>query len=404
LSGLEIFIVDDKAVNRDTIAELAVLWGMKPTLAESGARALELLQAARQSRHSFPLVVLDARMQGVDGFQVLRRIHDDPALAGSVVMALPQSRTRADLAQCRELGVSTALIKPIGQSELLDALLVALGVRLPEDPAIESPPPAPTLVRGRPLTILLAEDNAVNQKLAIRILERAGHHVTLARNGREALAALQDPRQFEFDVVLMDIQMPEMDGMEATGEIRQREKISGKHVPVLAMTANAMRGDRERYLAGGMDGYVSKPVNPADLFAEIERCVANTERNPAMPENIHDLDEPIDRISLLERVEGDHELLGEMIRLFQEDAPGLLATMRDALQRGDMVVLERSAHSLKGAAGNLSAKPTVTAAWQLEQGAKNKDAGSVTARFAEVERVVSRLLHACAEITQGVSK
>ena len=161
----------------------------------------------------------------------------------------------------------------------------------------------------------------MNQKLAIRLLEKAGHRVTLASTGREALAAWENAGIPGFDVVLMDIQMPEMDGMEATAAIREREKSSGKHIPILAMTAHAMRGDKERYLASGMDGYVSKPIHPAGLFAEIERCLAAPGRSNTMTEITQGTGELIDRVSLLERVEGDQELLTEMIHLFQEDAP-----------------------------------------------------------------------------------
>ncbi len=186
--------------------------------------------------------------------------------------------------------------------------------------------------------------------------------------------------------------------------IRNREKSSGRHVPILAMTAHAMRGDKERCLASGMDGYISKPIQPAGLFAEIERCLGASGGGNTMAENSQEPDEQIDRVSLLERVEGDQELLTEMIHLFQEDAPNLLAAMRDAQQRGDMAVLERSAHSLKGAVSNFSAKAAAAAALQLEQDARNKDAESAKKSLVDVERSVKNLLPALAELCQGVSK
>jgi two-component system, sensor histidine kinase and response regulator len=244
----------------------------------------------------------------------------------------------------------------------------------------------------------------VNQKLAIRLLEKAGHRVTLASTGSEALAAREEAGVPGFDVVLMDIQMPEMDGMEATAAIREREKGSGKHIPILAMTAHAMRGDKEKYLASGMDGYVSKPIHPAGLFAEIERCLAASGGDNSMTEITQGPGELIDRVSLLERVEGDRELLTEMIHLFQEDSPKLLTAMRDALQRGDMAVLERSAHSLKGAASNLSAKATAAAALQLEKDAKSNDAESAKKSLTEVERAVELLRPTLAELCLGVTK
>jgi two-component system sensor histidine kinase/response regulator len=266
------------------------------------------------------------------------------------------------------------------------------------------PPPIREAPKGRSLNILLAEDNFVNQKLAIRILEKAGYNVTLAANGREVLKALERARPRGFDVVLMDIQMPEMDGLEATTAIRDREKSSREHLPIIAMTANAMRGDRERYLDGGMDGYISKPINSLGLFAEIERCLAEVKRSTVMAKNPSQHGEQLNRASLLERVEGDQELLAEMIQLFLADAPQLLNAMRNALLQGDMILLERSAHSMKGAAGNMSAEVTVGAALRLEQSAKIGDAESSKADLAALEGAIERLLPVLADLCQEVSK
>jgi CheY-like chemotaxis protein len=404
LPGLNVLVVDNNSVNCIIFAEMLTNWRMNPTPVDSGAGALELLEAAQKAGRPFPIVLLDAHIPNVDGFQVLQRIHSNPGLAGAVIMLLSGNRRLADTARCRELGVKQCLTKPVGQSELLDAILLALGLGVVEEQLIESSVPVPEKPKGRPLNILLSEYNPVNQKLAIRLLEKAGHRVTLAGTGREALAAWENAGIPGFDVLLMDIQMPEMDGLEATAAIRQREKISGRHVPILAMTAHAMRGDKERYLASGMDGYISKPIQPSGLFAEIERCLTSSEGSNAVTNNSQEPGELIDRVSLLERVEGDQELLAEMIGLFQEGAPHLLSAMREALQNGDMAALEMSAHSLKGAVGNLTAKAAAAAALQLEKDAKNKNAESAEESLMEVERAVSRLLPALAEICQGVSK
>jgi two-component system sensor histidine kinase/response regulator len=405
LPGLNVLIVDNNAMNREILSEMLTNWRMNPTPADSGANALEMLGTQHHAGRPFPIVLLDASMPGIDGFQVMQRIHSNPALAGAVVMMLSANRHMVDTARCHELGVRRCLTKPIGQSELLDAILLALEPGAVEEHLIESAvPPAREKPKGRLLNILLSEDNPVNQKLAIRLLEKAGHRVTLASTGRRAVAAWENAGTPGFDILLMDIQMPEMDGMEATAAIREREKKSGNHIPIVAMTAHAMRGDKERCLASGMDGYISKPIHPAGLFAEIERCLEGTERSTTMAENSQESHEQIDRVSLLERVEGDQELLTEMIRLFQDDAPNLLAAMRDALQRSDMAVLERSAHSLKGAAGNLSAKATAAAALQLENDARNKDAESAKGSLVEVERAVKHLLPALGELCQGVTK
>jgi CheY-like chemotaxis protein/HPt (histidine-containing phosphotransfer) domain-containing protein len=404
LSGLDILVVDNNSVNREIFAEMLTHWGMKPTLAGGGAEALGLLEKAQKAGQAFPIVLLDALMPQISGFDVLQRIQSSPGLAGAVIMLLSSTRLAANSARCREMGVKQCLTKPVGQSELLDVILLAVGQRPLGKQSDESVARLPHPRPGRALNILLSEDNPVNQKLAVRLLEKAGHRVTLACTGREALAAWESGGLPGFERLLMDIQMPEMDGMEATAAIRKRERPSSRHVPILAMTAHAMRGDKEKCLAGGMDGYVSKPINSAELFAEIERCLAAPERSKTVSDISQGTEVQIDRASLLERVEGDQELLTEMIHLFQDHAPNLLAAMRDAVQRGDVTVLERTAHSLKGAASNLSARGTASAALQLEKDAKNNDLESALGSLVEVERSVKRLLPALSELCLGVSK
>jgi CheY-like chemotaxis protein len=317
---------------------------------------------------------------------------------------LSSDRLLSDKTQCREHGVKVFLTKPIGQSELLDAIVVALGIRAVEALSTELPTLAKEKPMERNLTILLAEDNPVNQKLAIRLLEKTGCRVVTASNGREALNLLQQSRHAPFDLVLMDIQMPEMDGMEATAAIRDAEKSSGAHLPIIAMTANAMRGDRERYLGGGMDGYISKPVDSRGLFAEIDRCLAGIIPSAPLTEKLVERNDLVDRVSLLDRVEGDQELLAEIIKVFLADAPQLLGEMQNALQQGDMISLERSAHSMKGAAGNMSALATVNAASQLEQSAKKGDAEKSKSNLTALQGAVERLLPVLADLCQEVSK
>jgi CheY-like chemotaxis protein len=402
---MNVLVVDNNQINREILSEMIANWWMHAVPAEGGAEALMLLEGAHASGESFPVVILDALMPGISGFDVLERIQSQPGLAGSVIMLLSANQLMADTARCRDLGVQRCLTKPVGQSELLDAILMTLGQRASAQSAPPVPTRAPEKKIARVLNILLSEDNPVNQKLAIRLLEKAGHRVTLASTGREALAAWEKAEPPGFDVLLMDIQMPEMDGMEATAAIRDREKKLKRRVPIIAMTAHAMRGDREKCLAAGMDGYVSKPINSAELFAEIDRCVAAPEGGTTVPEKPEvDTEGQVDRASLLERVEGDQELLSEMIHMFLDDVPNLIAAMRDALQRGDMKVLERSAHSVKGAAANLSARAASAAALQLEQDARNNDAEAARGSLLEVERTIRRLLPALAELSPGVTK
>jgi CheY-like chemotaxis protein len=404
LPGLEILVADDNISNQKILAEMLTNWRMKPAVADGGAAALRFMEEGQGAGRKFPIVLLDAQMPGIDGFFLAEKIRANPDLAGSIILMLSADRHSADAARCRNLGVNTFLTKPVGQSELLDAILSALGMKAAEDRLIEAPLAVEMKLNGPPLRILICEDHSVNQKLATRLLEKAGHCIVLAGTGREALAAWGRAGDPGFDVILMDIQMPEMDGMEATVAIRKREKDTGKHVPIIAMTANAMRGDKERYLEVGMDGYISKPIHARGLFAEIERCLQGAERGTPMTSNAKEPAEQLTRAALLERVEGDQELLAEIINLFVDDAPRLMEAMRGALQQGDMTVLERSAHSMKGAASNLSANLTAAAAMQLEKDAKNGDVASSKASLANLEAAVDRLLPALVDLCQGVTK
>jgi two-component system sensor histidine kinase/response regulator len=271
LRDLETLVVDDNSTNRRIIQEMLLGWGMKPILTEGGGESLEVLGRFQERGTPLRLVLLDSQMPAMDGFGVAQRIAGDPKLAGTLIIMLTSSGKPGDAARCRELGISGYLPKPVKRTDLLEAIRVVLGF---EKQAEKSP----TLVtvhslrqQKAQLNILLAEDNAVNQRLAVRLLEKRGHIVVVADTGKMALECLD--RQ-SFDLVLMDVQMPEMDGLQATLEIRKSEKISGKHIPIIAMTAHAMVGDKARCLEAGMDDYLSKPIQSNDLFATIERMFA----------------------------------------------------------------------------------------------------------------------------------
>jgi CheY-like chemotaxis protein len=277
-AGLTVLVVDDNATNRRVLQEMLSNWGMKPTLAESGTSALEFL---KQPEHPFALILTDFHLPDMDGFTLVEQLRQGrhPAREAKVIM-LTSAGQRGDAARCRQLGVAAFLTKPVGQSELFDCIVRVLGPSGSgaASPALITPH---TLREGkRKLHVLLAEDNAVNQMLAARLLEKHGHRVKVTANGRQALAALEHEN---FDVVLMDVQMPEMDGFEATAAIRLREQGTGRHLPIIAMTAHAMRGDQERCLAAGMDGYIPKPIRVQELIALLERfsgVAANVEVAP----------------------------------------------------------------------------------------------------------------------------
>jgi two-component system sensor histidine kinase/response regulator len=272
LHGLAVLVVDDNATNRRILQETLLGWHMNPTLTKDGPEALAALQQADERGTPFPLVLLDAQMADMDEFSFAERVSWNAPLAVPVVILLYSAGLRGDAARCRQLGIGAYLSKPIKRSDLLAAIRVALGAQhqSEENPSLitvhslrES--------RGR-LNILLAEDNLINQKVAVRLLEKRGHTVAVAETGKRALEMLERFDQPPFDLILMDVQMPEMDGLQATAAIRQSES-GGKHIPIIAMTAHAMVGDKERCLQAGMDAYTSKPLHIQELLATIENVL-----------------------------------------------------------------------------------------------------------------------------------
>jgi len=264
LFGVKVLVVDDNRTNRRILEGMLLRWQMKPTSADGGAAALEQLSAAREAGEPFGLILTDMHMPDMDGFALIEQIRQRPGLSTATIMMLTSAGHRGDAARCQELGVSAYLLKPIRQSELREAVARVLGAR-EEEGAI------PLITRfslqdarepGAFLRVLLAEDNLINQRLVVRLLEKRGHRVVVAATGMEALKALEKE---SFDLVLMDVQMPEMDGLEATAAIREKEKSSGLHQAIVALTAHAMKGDREKCLAGGMDGYLAKPIRAQEL-------------------------------------------------------------------------------------------------------------------------------------------
>src|SRR5712692_1674797 len=368
LENLPVLVVDDNVTNRRILREMLASRRMAPSVEDGGHAALAAMRRARDAGRPFPLVLLDAQMPGMDGFAVAERIKGDPKLAGATIMMLTSDRQHGDARRCRALGVAVTLTKPITQSELFDGIVAALGFRCASGRAVQRSP-APPARASRSLRILLAEDNEVTLDLAIRLLGKHSHSVVVARNGREALEALEKSGFRGFDAVLMDVQMPEMDGLEATRAIRAREKAHGTHIPIIALTAHARMSDRERCLNAGMDGYVSKPIRAADLLQEIERHTP--ESAASAPSS--SLDEVLDRAALLARVEGDMALLEQLVQLFLRTYPPLLAEIRGALAQGDAKSLERTSHKLKGTLSSFAAPLATAAAQRLEQMGREGD-------------------------------
>jgi len=265
LRDMRVLIVDDNATNRQILLKMIESWHMAPTAVDSGARALVALGEARDLERPYLLILLDAHMPDMDGFTLAAAIKSHTDWKPTTVMMLSSVGPGIDALRCSELGVAAYLTKPIRRGELLDAILSALGT--PAEQETSSPIILPALARRNRLRVLLVEDNAVNQLVALRLLEKYGHVVRVAVNGRKALEALETD---SYDVVLMDVQMPEMNGWQATQAIREKEKTTGEHIPIIAMTAHVMKGDEERCLAAGMDSYLTKPIRVPELLAQLD--------------------------------------------------------------------------------------------------------------------------------------
>ncbi|NUQ66010.1 MAG: response regulator [Pirellulales bacterium] len=347
LAGMRVLVVDDNATNRVILEEMLASWGLSPTSAGGSRDAMAALRLAFRKGNPFALVLTDANMPEIDGFSLAQEIRNDPELRSTVIMMLTSGDRSGDVARCKEMGVEAYLLKPIKQSELFDAVLAALGA-----PAVEAellrPVAGYDVPQLPPLGILLVEDSLVNRKLAVGLLEKYGHTVTVAVDGREALGCWKAQ---EFDVVLMDVQMPEMDGFEATQGIRAREKGTGRHTPVVAMTAHALKGDRERCLGAGMDGYIAKPIRVKELFEAIAAVLPSMAGRSSVPETQGDGADRADALDECEAIRrlGSTEMVKVVVEAAMEECPRRLAEMQRALAGRDAKTLRLAAHTFKGA-------------------------------------------------------
>jgi signal transduction histidine kinase/CheY-like chemotaxis protein/HPt (histidine-containing phosphotransfer) domain-containing protein len=396
LEGIRILVVDDNESSRLALLDTLRGAGLVPETASQPEQALALVHDARNAGRPFAAVLIDARMPGADGFALAASLRGEEGSAsrGAVIMMLSPSHGPTDVPRCRDAGVASYLLKPIRTSELLHTVAVTLGKSLVAAPAH---PDQAAALHGETtcLRILLAEDNAINRLLAVRLLEDEGHLVRCAGNGREAVEAMTSDT---FDLVLMDLQMPEMSGLEATAAIRARERETGGHVPIIALTAHAMRGDRERCLAAGMDDYLSKPIMPEQLFAAISRINGrrHTAGGPADPPAqpapgapaVFDLDEA------LHRVRGDRAMLAQLVAMFEEDQQSMREEIRAALAGPDLDAIMKAAHTLKGSCGLLGGHAAQQAALKLESAARDGEADEMPAAFAALERAIEALLDA----------
>jgi PAS domain S-box-containing protein len=422
LKGLRVLIVDDNATNRLICEEVTGSWGLRHTAVESGQQALAAAMEAANAGDPFALVLLDRQMPGMDGYQVAEQLRGKAEFADMVILMLTSSGDLGDAERRRELGIAACLVKPVRQSELLNTIMRAMGLVTNGKHKKEQVPGV------RPLKVLLAEDYPLNQELAVQHLMRRGHMVVVAENGQEALRQLEAE---DFDVVLMDVQMPVMDGFAATAAIRDPASLVRRHdIPIVAMTAHAMKGDKERCLAAGMNAYVSKPFSATDLMsvlAEIfgteregkkedcggvrEKENGQDEKNvdggkPSIPakHSFHNSESPnsappsailnttiFDRPTLLKHVDDDALLAKKIVTGFLKDLEMRLNGLDEAAQSGDSETLARYAHTLKGATATLGGFQAHKACRQLEEIVRKGDMHTAKTMLTEVKRKIYTL-------------
>jgi two-component system sensor histidine kinase/response regulator len=399
LEGRRVLVVDDNATNRLILDEMLRNWMTIPTVVASAQQAVEAIEEVQRQGQKFDLVLTDANMPDVDGFELIERIRARDDLDAPVIMMLTSSGRMGDIARCSELSVASYLMKPIKQSELFDSIVASLGVSVAVDDDVERT--VEVQKHSVSLNVLLAEDSLVNQKLAMALLEKWGHQVSVAGNGREAVESFEAGG---FDVILMDVQMPEMDGLQATETIRLRERESSQHIPIIAMTAHAMKGDEERCLAAGMDAYISKPIRAPLLFQKLaEICetrdtgddagVASQGESGETPKQKRE--QVVNWDEALQTVGGDRDLLKDILGAVLSECPAQLELFDGAVHNGDEKTARRAAHTILGNFRMLSAVDPMAVAHEVEQLAKE-------ARFDEISEPAERLREAVDTVLDDV--
>jgi len=405
LRDLRVLVVDDNATNRAICEENLAAWGAHPTCVEDGPSALAELRAAAGQRRPYPLVLLDMQMPGMDGLEVARAIKGEPALAGARLVLLTSLTQSDEGGVALRAGISAWLTKPVRRARLYDTLIEVMSV--PLDPPVASGEPSATRGLGemaeqrrRSVRILLVEDSPVNQMVALGILEHLGYEADIAENGHAALAALSER---DYALVLMDMLMPEMDGLEATAEIRARERGTDRRVPIVAMTANALEGDRERCIEAGMDDYLAKPIRIDRVGAALDRWLPRDDDEVVadgaapVPEPAVALDEKVlDSLRALLSA-GGRDAFTPVLSGFLDAAPAHVRAIRTAVQRQHLGEAQRTTHRLKGDAGALGLDELVALCEQIER-AVAAGAWTEADRLSPlVERVADRAAVALAE-------
>jgi CheY-like chemotaxis protein/HPt (histidine-containing phosphotransfer) domain-containing protein len=404
MEGLAALVVDDNALNREVVRRHLESWGLVVTEASGGRDCLDAVRAAPAGR-PYAVILLDRLMPDIDGFEVASALRRDGSGPAAIIIMLTSPHEKGDRERCASAGIAQFLVKPITPSSLYDAIVTALG----HTPSARRQPGALAAAVDlsgvpRDIRILLAEDNSVNITVVERLLDRVGLRATVARDGRKALDALE---RATFDLVLMDVQMPEIDGTEVTRRFRERERGTGRRTPIVALTAHSMRGDRERFLAAGMDDYLAKPLRGADLYRVISRIASGLASRPvpaAAPpagadSGTADAVPLYDAADLADRMEGDDEVVRAVLQVFLEESDGAIEGLAKALREGDAAAVRMAAHAAKGMAANASASRLRDACLELERDAA---AGRLERAAVLVARARGIQRQTCEEIRKRI--
>ncbi len=406
--GTRVLVVDDSVTHRRILERMLDNWEIEHREATRADQALEILLEAAQSEGPIDLVLTDAKMPRQDGFSLVRAIKERPELHDTRIIMLTSGDRPSDVRLCEQLGVEGHLMKPVKQSEVFDAVVSALnagGRRISLQVTAQDVP----LPQLPPLDILLAEDSVVNQRLACALLEKEGHRITIAGNGHDAIQAFQ---RRPFDLVLMDVQMPEIDGLEATRQLRKWEAEHGGHVPIVAMTAHAMKGDRDRCIEAGMDDYIAKPIRARELFVTLARALRCrggeseevTKSSAATASALRDAPTNgapnakdvqrfgVDWDAAVEALGGKPDLLADLIKIYLEEGPKLFRDIEQACGRGDARALKLAAHTLKGSSRYFGDNPVVDLSFVLEKLGATEDLSKAPAVVAQLKIALDQLL------------
>jgi PAS domain S-box-containing protein len=402
IRSLKILVVDSNEVNRRFFNELLTAWEMNPTVLKRGNLVLKELNEAFAKNNSYQIVLLDTDLDGLDGFKIAREIKKIPHMKETQIIMLTSINKPYQITECTKMGIAH-LMKPIKPSQLINSILLVSGIseRIDNQPEQEIQLNEEDIYK--PMNVLLAEDNIINQKLAVRLLEKMNHNVTVAENGKEAVAKLAEQH---FDYILMDVQMPEMDGLTATDEIRKAEINTNKHIPIIALTAHALKGDREKCLKAGMDDYLAKPIKFKELQSVVLRNFSsnsnNENKNDKMSERIELIENTINRSELFDRVEQDWQLLDELIMLFFSECPGFLIEMNSSIADQKLSEVKNPAHTLKGIFGNLCAERAYEITQKLEELSSSSNYEEARLVYKELEEEIRKVEKELKFIQEGL--